>query len=177
MYEGFANEGLVKTLGIEVISIEPDHAEIDMPITPDLLQPFGWVHGGATAALLESCASYGALASCDLNSELALATHLKIDHRRSARDGYLHATADLEKTNPSKGRSGGVNQHWAVYAKDDEGNVISEGTVIMRIMKKENMPGAGAQKNPAARNKQVQENPAVRNKQAEGKARSKQKKE
>ncbi len=134
MYEEFANTGFVKTLGIEVVSIEPDHAEIDMPVTPDILQPFGCVHGGATAALLESCASYGALASCDLNSKMALATHLNIHHRKSVRDGYLHATADLEQTNPSKGRAGGINQHWAVCAKDDKGNVISEGSVVMRIM-------------------------------------------
>ena len=51
---------LVETLHIEAASVRDERAEAVMPVTPDVLQPFGFVHGGATIALLETVASLGA---------------------------------------------------------------------------------------------------------------------
>lgn len=47
-------QGLNLTLGVHFTKVEPGLVEAEMPITPALLQPFGFLHGGATIALLES---------------------------------------------------------------------------------------------------------------------------
>ena len=57
---------LVETLHIEAASVRDERVEAVMPVMPDVLQPFGFVHGGATIALLETVASLGAQQGTDL---------------------------------------------------------------------------------------------------------------
>jgi len=59
-------QGLNHTLGVHFTKVEPGLVEAEMPITPALLQPFGFLHGGATIALLESVASAGGELACEL---------------------------------------------------------------------------------------------------------------
>lgn len=40
--------------------------------------------------------------------------------------------AELDRIEPA--RTGGVRQFWNVAAYDDEGDVVSEGVVVMRIV-------------------------------------------
>ena len=51
--------GLVKLLGIRVEDASGDRVVLTCPVTPDLHQPFGLVHGGVHAALAETAASVG----------------------------------------------------------------------------------------------------------------------
>ena len=53
-------EGFASRLGIQFVSASPTYAEARMPITDGILQPFGFVHGGATLALLETVGSEAA---------------------------------------------------------------------------------------------------------------------
>ena len=53
-------DGLISLLGIRFIEATPERCEAVMPITDAVLQPFGFVHGGATLALLETVASRAA---------------------------------------------------------------------------------------------------------------------
>ena len=50
---------LTETLHIDTVSAGRRHVEAVMPITSDVLQPHGYLHGGATIALLETVASIG----------------------------------------------------------------------------------------------------------------------
>ena len=49
--------GMAKTLGLRVLEESPTHVLMEMPVTDALVQPFGFLHGGATISLLESAAS------------------------------------------------------------------------------------------------------------------------
>lgn len=124
--------GLVSTLGVELVEVRSDYAEAVMPIAPGVLQPHGFVHGGATIALLETVASAGAQSSCDLACELPFGVEVSVRHRKSGRVGQVRGVARLDRTEPS--RSGGVKQYWAVAAYDDAGDVMSDGTVMMKIV-------------------------------------------
>ena len=50
---------LTDTLHIETVSADKRHVEATMPIVPEVFQPHGYLHGGATIALLETAASIG----------------------------------------------------------------------------------------------------------------------
>ena len=106
-------DGLISLLGIRFIEATPERCEAVMPITDAVLQPFGFVHGGATLALLETERPFG--------------TRVDVRHRKSGRAGSVRGVAELERVE-------GVKQIWRVNAYDDEGDVMSTGTFETKIV-------------------------------------------
>ena len=53
----------------------------ELPITDAIRQPFGFVHGGATIALLEAVASLGTELQTDLSRELSYGENVNVTHR------------------------------------------------------------------------------------------------
>ena len=122
---------LLDTLHIAIESVTPERVEMSMPISPEIFQPHGFVHGGATIALLESCASYGAEARTDFDRELPFGLETTIRHKKPGKSGTLHGVAELDHEDPSYG---GRKQFWHVVATDDAGDVVSEGQFITKIV-------------------------------------------
>lgn len=122
---------LIDTLRIETTSVSPERVEMTMPITDEVRQPHGFLHGGATIALLESCASRGADARTDFSKELPFGLESTIRHKKPGKTGLLHGLAELDHEDPSYG---GRKQFWHVVATDDAGDVVSEGTFITKIV-------------------------------------------
>ena len=122
---------LIDTLHIEIVSASPERVEMTMPITDEVRQPHGFLHGGATIALLESCASRGADARTDFDKELPFGLESTIRHKKPGKSGLLHGLAELDHEDPS---FGGRKQFWHVVATDDAGDVVSEGTFVTKIV-------------------------------------------
>ena len=127
-------QGLNHTLGVKFTKIEPGLVEAVMPITPAILQPFGFVHGGATIALLESVASAGGEFACDLETEQPFGVEVNIRHKKSGKAGNLRGVATLAERVPS--RRAGYKLIWNVAAYDDEGDVMSDGHVVVKVVSK-----------------------------------------
>ena len=84
--------GLVKALGIELTETTPERVVARMPITAMHLQPFGYLHGGASITLAETVASIGAhLASPP--DKVAFGLEINANHLRPKRSGTLTAVA------------------------------------------------------------------------------------
>lgn len=124
--------GLLNTLNIELTERTKTRVSGVMPITPDLYQPFGFLHGGATIALLESVASAGAEENADLDKERPFGIDVHVRHRKSGKTGTLLGVAELDREELSK--TGARKQFWNVMAYDDEGDTISEGVIITKIV-------------------------------------------
>lgn len=114
-------------LGIRFTVETPDYVEASMPLSPRLHQPFGFVHGGVTLALLETVASKGAELRCDFDTSLPFGIHTDIRHRKSAQAGTLRGVAKLN-------REEGIKQFWDVAAYDDEGDIISDGVFMTKVV-------------------------------------------
>ena len=82
---------LVERLGIVVHEVHPDGAVGTMPVAGNT-QPFGLLHGGATAALAETLGSYAAVAHAG-PGRVAVGIELNATHHRSARSGTVTGTA------------------------------------------------------------------------------------
>ncbi|MCL2888823.1 MAG: PaaI family thioesterase [Eggerthellaceae bacterium] len=119
----FQTNGFMDLLKIVVVESNEGYVEMHMPITEELYQPMMIVHGGATLALLESAASYGAANNTDPERERAFGVNVNVNHRKSAREGMLRGIARLN-------RKEGQKIYWDVVAYDDEGDVVSEGSVL-----------------------------------------------
>ncbi|MCY1004151.1 PaaI family thioesterase [Nannocystis pusilla] len=52
-----------RLIGLVFTSVSDDAVEAEVPVTPQLLQPYGLVHGGVYATIVESLASSGAALS------------------------------------------------------------------------------------------------------------------
>ena len=121
------SKGLIETLGIETLVSKRDHVEMRMPISSCVLQPFGFLHGGATIALLESAASIGAENNADFEKERPFGIEVHVAHKKSGIKGFVKGVADLDRVEKNK-------QYWNVVAYDDEGDVLSSGYVVTKIV-------------------------------------------
>ena len=81
-----------ETLGLVFEEISPERVVISMPVTPRVHQPFGVLHGGASAALAESAASIGANNNV-ADGYVALGQEINANHIRPKSDGTLRAVA------------------------------------------------------------------------------------
>ena len=86
-----ARGGLLEALGIEVRELGLERVVAIMPITARHLQPFGFLHGGASIALAETVASLGGLLHCP-PGHAAFGLEINANHLRPKREGTLIAT-------------------------------------------------------------------------------------
>lgn len=96
--------GMAKTLGLRVLEESPTYVLMEMPVTDALVQPFGFLHGGATISLLESAASWAAALGTDCATERAFGSHIDVHHLSSATGGVVRGSATLESTQDLGGR-------------------------------------------------------------------------
>ncbi|CAM5779087.1 PaaI family thioesterase [Cellulomonas persica] len=82
---------LIERLGIEVTELSAERAVATMPVEGNT-QPFGLLHGGATAALAETLGSYAAVVHAG-PGRTAVGIELSATHHRSARAGVVTGTA------------------------------------------------------------------------------------
>jgi uncharacterized protein (TIGR00369 family) len=116
--------GLVKLLGARVEEASADRVVLACPVTPDLHQPFGLVHGGVHAALAETAASVGgALWFGDRGKVVGVSNHT--DFLRAVRDGELRA----EATPLARGRT---SQLWQVEISDGQGRLVAHAKVRLQ---------------------------------------------
>lgn len=124
--------GLVKLLGIRIEEASGDRVVLACPVTPDLHQPFGLVHGGVYATMAETAASVaGALWFGDQGKVVGVSNHT--DFLRAVRRGELRA----EATPLARGRT---TQLWQVEIGDDQGRLVAHAKV--RLQNVAEAPGA-----------------------------------
>jgi 1,4-dihydroxy-2-naphthoyl-CoA hydrolase len=124
--------GLIKLLGIRVEEASGDRVVLRCPVTADLHQPYGLVHGGVYATLAETAASIAAaLWFGDRGKVVGVAN--ATDFLRAVRDGALRA----EATPLSRGRT---TQLWQVEIGDDRGRLVAHAKV--RLQNVAEAPGA-----------------------------------
>lgn len=124
--------GLNELLGIEFSEESPTCVKAQLPITDDVRQPHGFLHGGTTLALLEAVASLGTELNADLSRELPFGVNVNVTHRKSGVDGVLRGVATLNRE--EKSSKGYRKLFWDVAAYDDAGDVISKGVVLCMIV-------------------------------------------
>jgi 1,4-dihydroxy-2-naphthoyl-CoA hydrolase len=113
-----------KTLGIEFVSVSYDEIVADIPVTPDLHQPYGIVHGGVYCTIVETLASTGAALNAMARGQHAVGLENNTSFLRAVRGGRLRAVA----TPLTRGRRSHV---WTVTITDDADRPVATGRVRM----------------------------------------------
>lgn len=108
--------GLGATLGIRRDVVEKDRVVLSMDVGPRVHQPFGVLHGGASAALAESAASIGANMNC-ADGFVALGAEINANHVRGLSEGTITAVSVPVHV-------GRTTQVWTTEIRDQEGRLI-----------------------------------------------------
>jgi uncharacterized protein (TIGR00369 family) len=128
--------GFFKVLGIEYTEIGADRTVLTCEVTPELLQPYGILHGGVHCSLVESAASVAAaMWFGDRGHVVGVANHTNF--LRAVRSGRLTAVA----TPIHRGRT---QQLWQVSVSDDAGREVARGEVRLANIASSSVLGAGS---------------------------------
>jgi len=109
---------LMETLSIEYIDCGEDFLMAKMPVTPEVHQPMGFLHGGASVALAESVGSAASHFFIDNQKFTVKGLEISANHLKSKRDGFVLATARIK-------HKGKTTHLWEIRIEDEEGNLIS----------------------------------------------------
>lgn len=82
---------LAETMGIEFVTARPGHVVATMPVVGNR-QPYGLLHGGASAVLAETVGSVAAALFAGPD-RIAVGLELSCTHHRAVRSGTVTATA------------------------------------------------------------------------------------
>ena len=130
--ERFNNWGKV-TLGttLEIIFTDVDDESLTatMPVTAKVHQPYGILHGGASAALAETLGSCLSVIHTDLEKFAPVGTNLNCNHLRAKRSGMVTGKATFIR----KGATVHVSQ---IEIRDEEGHLINHTTMTNNIIPK-----------------------------------------
>jgi 1,4-dihydroxy-2-naphthoyl-CoA hydrolase len=113
-------------LDVEFLEAGPDRVVLRIPVNWRVHQPYGLLHGGVSALLAESAASFGAALAAGPDRNV-VGIELNASHLRSVRDGHLTAEA-------TPIRVGRTVQVWRIALTDDDGRAICDARCTVSVL-------------------------------------------
>ena len=108
----------MQTLNIEFVDVTEDSLTAKMPVNSTVHQPYGLLHGGATAALAETVGSCASALFVDTETKIIKGIELSISHLKSIKEGVVYGVA-------KKIHKGKTIHLWEIKIFDDEKHLIS----------------------------------------------------
>jgi len=122
---------MLEQIGIVITELGDDFIIGTMPVNHRTHQPMGLLHGGASAALIESLGSLGSALIVDRNLFTIVGVEINANHIRGVKSGTVTATARLVH--------GGKTTHvWQTDIKDEAGKLVCTGRLTVLIVSKNN---------------------------------------
>jgi 1,4-dihydroxy-2-naphthoyl-CoA hydrolase len=118
--------GFARLLGMRDYQHEDGRMRARVPVRPELLQPFGIVHGGVYASIAESLASIGTFLAVYEQGMAAMGQANATNFLRPVSAGTIHADARARH----RGRTSWV---WDVDCTDDEERLCATSRVTIAV--------------------------------------------
>ena len=128
-YRSIAITGLPKALGIEMVELTEQRVVATMPVDDRTRQPFGLLHGGASIALAETVASFGAAVFIDRARFTAVGQEINGNHLRPKFDGVVRAVGVPVHV-------GRTTQVWSIEIRDEEDRLVCISRCTMAVVAK-----------------------------------------
>jgi 1,4-dihydroxy-2-naphthoyl-CoA hydrolase len=121
---------LMQTLDITFTEAGEDYIVATMPVDHRTHQPMGLLHGGASAALIETIGSLGSALLCDLSNEHPVGVEVNANHVGGVKSGLVKGIGKLVH--------GGKRSHvWQVDIFSEETQkLICTGRLTVLIVSK-----------------------------------------
>ena len=123
---------LMESLRIRFLEFSNESLTAEMPVNRNTIQPYGFLHGGATMALAESVGGALSLLSLEDKTFIAVGVEINANHLLPVMNGSVTATASFLR----KGNSIHVVD---IRVTDISGRLISVCRLTNKIVKKEEL--------------------------------------
>ncbi len=119
---------LMSLLDMKCIEIGDDYVVCTMPVNEKTHQPLGLLHGGASAALIESVGSMGSSLLVDLDNEAPVGLEINANHIGSMTSGIVKAVGKVI-------HAGKRTHVWQVDLTDEAtGKLVCTGRLTVMIV-------------------------------------------
>ena len=125
----FKKNTMTENIGIQITNFGDDSIEGKMPVNNKTKQPFGLLHGGASAAFAETLGSIGANIIIDSDNFSAVGIELNVSHLKSITNGWVFGRATAV-------RIGKKIQVWQITIEDNNQNKVCVGRLTLAILRK-----------------------------------------
>ena len=120
---------MVSTLGIEITDLGDEYISGKMPVDERTKQPFGLLHGGASAAFAETLGSIGAGSQVDLEQYSVVGIELNSSHLKAVKSGWVYGRA-------MPIRIGRTIQVWDINITNEKDEAVCKSRLTLAVIKK-----------------------------------------
>ena len=117
-------------VGLEFMDVGDDYITARMPVDSRTQQPFGLLHGGASATLAETLGSMAGAYCVDVEKKYVVGLEINCNHVRSAREGFVYGT-----TRPI--HLGGKTQIWDIRIIDERQKLVCISRLTLAVLERE----------------------------------------
>lgn len=119
-------------LDMEFVEIGGDYLKMQMPVNEHTHQPYGLLHGGASAALAETIGSVASWMCINREKQLCVGMEINCNHVRGVKDGFVFAVA--------KPLHIGASSHvWDIKITDDKERLICVSRLTVAVLNHKNV--------------------------------------
>lgn len=118
---------MAEALGIEFTAIGDDFISARMPVDHRTQQPYGILHGGASATLAETLGSIAGTFCVEIEQKVVVGLELNCNHVRSAREGFVLGTARPIHL-------GGSTQIWDIRIVDERERLVCVARLTLAVL-------------------------------------------
>lgn len=116
-------------IGISFSEIGPNYLKAVMPVDHRTRQPYGLLHGGASAALAETVGSVASALVVDHSRYYCVGLEINANHIRSAREGTVTATA-------TPLHLGATTHVWDIKIHDEAGKLVCVSRLTVAVLQR-----------------------------------------
>ncbi len=129
LLNGACRDTMAEAIGIRFTAIGADFLCAVMPVDDRTRQPYGLLHGGASAALAETVGSVASSLLIDPEQEICVGMELNCNHLRGKKEGIVTATARPLHT-------GRTTHVWDIRICDERDRLVCISRLTVAIRKR-----------------------------------------
>lgn len=120
---------MAECLGMKLIEVGPDFLCAKMPVDKRTHQPYGLLHGGASAALAETLGSVASACCINPDKQLCVGIEINCNHVKGVSEGWVYGTVCPLHI--------GASTHvWEIKIRDEKQRLICVSRLTVSILKK-----------------------------------------
>ena len=120
---------MAELIGIEFTEVGDNYLKAKMPVDHRTQQPYGLLHGGASATLAETLGSVASALVIDQSRYNCVGLEINANHIRSIRQGFVFGTC-------SPLHIGASTHVWDIRITNEEGKLVCISRLTVAIMRK-----------------------------------------
>mgnify|MGYP001258604048 FL=1 len=123
----FQKNTMTEQIGIEITDFGDDFICGRMPVDHRTVQPFGLLHGGASATFAETLGSIAGGLKVDRALQTVVGVEINCNHLRSAKDGWVYGKAKPIKI-------GRKIQVWNIEIKNEKDKLVCVSRLTLAVV-------------------------------------------